>query len=103
MIIDFDALAKWIATRKVKAVAAWCARNRIYTFRDHKGRPCTTLSAIDEALRGHARPEDIGINWDRPTWASSRAVDLSPTSSKVTGATAAAKRKAKGGTGKPET
>ncbi len=50
MIADFDTLSKLAATRKVKAVAMWCARYRIQTFRDTKHRPCTTITAIDRAL-----------------------------------------------------
>jgi hypothetical protein len=85
--IDFDALARLAATRKVKAVAMWCARNRILTFRDTKGRPCTTQSALDEAL-GHSKDPSNEPNFAALNlWASSRAASRSPVSLRKVAAT----------------
>lgn len=66
VVIDFDTLARFAATRSPKALAMWCARNRITTFRDHKGRPCTTLTALDRALvprrKNEAEPDYDAIS-----------------------------------------
>lgn len=85
--VDFDALAKFAATRKVKAVALWCARNRIQTFRDTKGRPCTTQTALDEAL-GHSKDPSNEPNFAALNlWASSRVASRSPVSLRKVAAT----------------
>ena len=63
MLVDFDTLANFAGTRKVKAVAMWCARNRIHTFRDTKGRPVTTIAAIERAL---GQGDVIEPNYDPP-------------------------------------
>jgi len=86
--VTFDTLAKLAATRKVKAIAAWCARNRILSFRDAKNRPCTTLEALNNALyKGkELEPEPDWAALDR--WLDSRAGSASQASLKKTAATA---------------
>lgn len=80
--VDFDTLAAYVKTRKVTAVAAWCARNRVLTFRDTKGRPCTTLEALNRALyRGKDNNEP---NYEPPTWENSPADSVSRASSRKT-------------------
>ena len=80
--VDFDTLAAYVKTRKVGAVAAWCARNRVLTFRDTKGRPCTTLEALNRALyRGKDNNEP---NYDPPPWENSPAASAFRGSSRKT-------------------
>jgi len=80
--IDFDMLASYVKTRKVTAVAAWCARNRVLTFRDAKGRPCTTVEALNRALyRGKNNENEPDYEWE-----SSPADSPSRLSSRKTGA-----------------
>src|SRR5581483_7939332 len=80
--VDFDALASFVKTRKVGAVAAWCARNRVLTFRDAKGRPCTTVEALNHALyRGRDNENEPDYSWE-----SSLADSQFPASSRKTAA-----------------
>ena len=80
--VDFDTLAAYVKTRKVGAVAAWCARNRVLTFRDTKGRPCTTLEALNRALyRGKDNNEP---NYEPPPWENSPADSAFRASSRKT-------------------
>lgn len=49
-LLSFDELAEKVGTRKVLAIKAWCARNRVKWLPDYKGRPITTLAALDRSL-----------------------------------------------------
>jgi hypothetical protein len=49
-LVGFDDLAAFVGTRKVNAIKAWLARNRIQYMTDHKHRPITTVSAINRGL-----------------------------------------------------
>lgn len=69
-LISFKELAEKIDTRKVAAVKAWCARNRVPWFPDSKGRPMTTSTALDRALfRG--KDEENEIDWSPFPWQKS--------------------------------
>lgn len=72
MLIDYETLKKWIKAHGgksggTKTVAAWCARNRIQTFRDVKGFPITTTEAIDRALQRGTERESL-VNFDPLPW-----------------------------------
>ena len=78
--VDFDTLAAYVKTRKVGAVAAWCARNRVLTFRDTKGRPCTTLEALNRALyRGKYNDNEPNYEWENSPADSRFPVSLNAT------------------------
>src|SRR5688500_16768316 len=82
MIADFKTLQTLAGTKKLGAVKAWLARNRIKYFIDTKGHPSTTLAALDRALhRGESITEP---NFDLPTWDSSPAESPSPACTKKT-------------------
>lgn len=71
MIADYETLKQLSKARGPKGVAAWLARNRIKYFVDAKGRPVTTITALDRAL--HRGEKDTEPNFEMPPCRNSRA------------------------------
>lgn len=58
-LVNYDDLAAFVGTRKVLALKAWLARNRIQWMADHKRRPITTVSAINRGLTNRRIGADV--------------------------------------------
>lgn len=70
-VADFETLARIAGTRRVRALKAWLARNRIRYFNSVKNRPSTTIAALDRALR-RGTDEENEPNYDPPPWDKTR-------------------------------